>query len=483
MGKSSTPSYTLTLQLKTEKYQEDILQKRFEKCRKIYNSCLSEALKRYNHMRESKVYKANCKYKGKDRNKIFKEINLKYGLTEYSLIKYVTHLYNCFNIDGSTGQKLASRAFKTVQKLMLHEADKVNFIKYNELYSVEGASNRQGITYRNGIIKWQGLNLPAIIRKNDLYAQKAIQDKIKFCRIVKKEIKGKIKYYVQLILEGVPPKKITKQGEVKGSIGQGDVGIDIGTQTIAYTSYYDVKLLELAPNINNIDREIKLLQRKMDRSRRSTNPDKYNENGTIKKGNKDKWIYSNRYLKMKSKRKELYRKQTEIRKQDHYRMINELLILGNKFYVEEMNYKGLQKRSKKTEKNDKGKFKKKKRFGKSLANKAPSMFLTMLNNKLKHNGEQLYKINTYKVKASQYNHFTGEYNKKGLKDRWNNDIQLQRDIYSAFLIMNINDDLKSINRDKCFATYDNFKILHDKEINRLKQLKKNGGKLISSMGI
>lgn len=484
MGKSKTSSYTLTLKLDTEKYQEDILKKRFEKCRKIYNSCLSEALKRYKHMQESKAYRSNCKYKGKDRNKKFTEINKKYGLAEYSLINYVTPLYNYFNIDANTGQKLASRAFKTVQKLMYHEADRVNFIKYNELYSIEGATNRQGITYRDGIIKWQGLKLPIIIKNNDSYAQMAIKDKVKFCRIVRKEIKGKTKYYVQLILEGIPPKKVTKQGEIKGMIGEGKVGIDIGTRTIAYSSKYDVKLLELAPNINNIDREIKLLQRYMDRSKRATNPNKFNEDGTIKKGNKDKWIYSNKYLKARAKRKELYRKQTEIRKQDHYRMINDLLVLGNKFYVETMNYKGLQGRSKKTTINEKtGRFNKKKRFGKSLANKAPSMFLTMLNNKLKQNGEMLYKIDTYKVKASQYNHFTDEYNKKGLKDRWNNDIEIQRDLYSSFLIMNVKDNLKEIDRELCIKTYDNFKILHDKEIDRLKELKKNGYKLISSMGI
>ena len=52
MAKSKTASYVLTLQLKTEKFQEDILNNRFEKCRKIYNSCLGEALKRYNHMIE-----------------------------------------------------------------------------------------------------------------------------------------------------------------------------------------------------------------------------------------------------------------------------------------------------------------------------------------------------------------------------------------------------------------------------------------------
>lgn len=41
--------------------------------------------------------------------------------------------------------------------------------------------------------------------------------------------------------------------------------------------------------------------------------------------------------------------------------------------------------------------------------------------------------------------------------RWNDDIEIQRDCYSAFLIMNANEDLEIINRDKCFKTYDNFK--------------------------
>lgn len=42
----ATPSYVLTLPLKTEKWQEDVLSKRFEIGRKLYNSCLGELLKR-----------------------------------------------------------------------------------------------------------------------------------------------------------------------------------------------------------------------------------------------------------------------------------------------------------------------------------------------------------------------------------------------------------------------------------------------------
>jgi hypothetical protein len=240
--------------------------------------------------------------------------------------------------------------------------------------------------------------------------------------------------------------------------------------------------LELAPNVNKIDKELKRLQRKLDRQRRKNNKDNYNENGTIKKGIKLTWNKSKRYIKTQMQIKELFRKQTEIRKLDHNIMINWLITLGDKFYVETMNYKGLQSKVKETKKDDKGKFKSKKRFGKSLANKSPSMFLTILDNKLKFQDNQLNKIDTWKVKASQYNHIKDKYIKKELNERWNNfsGFKIQRDLYSAFLIMCIKDNLKEIDRELCFKEFDNFKMLHDKEIERIKS---SNNKIISSMGI
>ena len=112
----------------------------------------------------------------------------------------------------------------------------------------------------------------------------------------------------------------------------------------------------------------------------------------------------------------------------------------------------------------------KKRFGKSLANKAPAMFLTILDNKLKLLGTELHRINTIEVKASQYNHVENSYVKKELKKRWTmiGEAKIQRDLYSSFLIMNINPDLRSINRVQCLETFEKFKIVHDIEIERLK---------------
>ena len=83
-------NFILTLRLDTEKFQENVLNKRLEISRQIYNACLGELYKRYNFMRQSKEYRKVSKMpKGKDRNKKFNELNKKHGLTEYSLHTYV----------------------------------------------------------------------------------------------------------------------------------------------------------------------------------------------------------------------------------------------------------------------------------------------------------------------------------------------------------------------------------------------------------
>ena len=146
-----------------------------------------------------------------------------------------------------------------------------------------------------------------------------------------------------------------------------------------------------------------------------------------------------------------------------------------------MSFSGLQRRSKNTEKNEKGKFKRKKRFGKSLANKAPSMLLAIIDRKLGYHNERLIKINTQEAKASQFTHFTQTYIKKTLSQRWNNfgnGFKVQRDMYSAFLIMNISNDLKNFDINKCNERFDRFYKLHNLEVDRLK-----GFKNLSSIAI
>lgn len=484
-------NFIVEFPLKTEKYQEDVLNKRFKVGRYIYNSLVNVTQKRYKEMIKTKKYRnlISVLTENKKSNKeIWKQINdirKQYGMSEYSFHEDVKQMQNHFkdNIDSFTAQKIATQLWKSYDKLFYGNGNKIYYKRHGELNALEGKSNRTGIRFKDNTILWNGLKIPVVIDYDNDYEYQAMQSKICYNRIIRKYIRNKYKYYVQIVFKGNPPiKLIAKTGEIKHYMGTGDVGLDIGTRTIAISSQSDVKILELADRIQNIEDQKKKLLRKIDRSRRATNPENYNEDGTIKKhGNKKVlWNQSNHCIKYQNELKELYRKQADIRKYQHECLANYIISLGNKVYVEKMNFAGLQKRAKKTEKNDKGRFKRKKRFGKSLANKAPSMLLTIIDRKLRYYGEKLIEINTSEARASQFNHFDGTYKKKSLSQRWNDfdGLKIQRDMYSAFLIMNINDNLKSFNIDKCNERFENFYRLHNLEVERLK-----GKKNLSSIAI
>ena len=116
----STPSYVLTLRLKTEAFQEDILDKRFEISRKMYNACVNELYKRYRTMQQSKSYqKAKKMKKGKERNAIFAELNIQFGLTEYAIHAFLTPMNQKFhqNIRRTGWSKnLAQGLFEPLKK-------------------------------------------------------------------------------------------------------------------------------------------------------------------------------------------------------------------------------------------------------------------------------------------------------------------------------------------------------------------------------
>ena len=477
--------------LKTEKYQEDILDKRFEIGRQIYNSLLNITQKRYKEMIKTKNYRTLISQLSGDKKKdnpIWKQINeirKQFSLSEYSFYKDVQKIQHHFskNIDALTARSIASNLWRAYEKLFYGNGEYVHYKKRGFPNSLEGSSNKQGIHFKGDTILWNGLKIPVVINYNNYYEYQALQSEIAYCRIIRKFVRKKYKYYVQITFKGTPQLKVDNEtGEVKHSIGDGDVGIDIGTSTIAYSSATDVKILELADKVQSIENQKRRLLRKMDRSQRATNPDNYNEDGTIKKQGNRKivWNKSNHYLKYQDELKELYRKQTDVRKYQHECLANEIISLGDNIYVEKMNFQGLAKRSTKTEKNKQGRCKRKKRFGKTIANKAPAMFLNILDRKLSYYGNSLIKIDTVSAKASQFNHFDCTYHKKKLSQRWNdfNGIKVQRDMYSAFLIMNTASDLKSFDINKCNERFNNFYRLHNLEVERL-----TGHKNLSSIAI
>ena len=492
----------LTLPLQTEIWQEHIIEKRFAIMEHLKNQLIAKELRRLKNLERTKEYrnlideinntpKEKRKALFSKRRKLLKDS----GFSEYDFKDDIAGKNSLMqkhfieHIATQIAHKLASDVWRSFDKFLFGNGRFIHFSKRGSLRSVASQKNGNGMTYKNGYFIWSGgqsknkiiLKIKVTPPKNE-YEKEMLSKKIKYLRIVKKWVKTRYKYYLQFALEGKPVKK-------DRIVNKGNVGIDIGTQTVAISSADSVKILELAYKIDKNHTKKKILQRKMDRSRRYTNPQNYNEDGTIKKppkGQRFSWYKSKKYIQLAGKVRELERKNADIRKYQHTCLANWILSLGDTVYVEQMNFSGLQRRAKETKIDKNGKYAKKKRYGKSLANKAPSMFLTILESKLNQYGGQLNKINTYEFKASQYDHTDDTFTKHNRSERWHilsNGDKNQRDLYSAFLIMNSDISLKHCNREKCNETYSNFKVLHDKEIERLySDIRKGNCKNISSFG-
>ena len=456
--------FIVQYRLKMQPFQEHILNKRFEIGRKIYNALAHITLNRYQEMKKRKDYRKALEERDfKTVNKIRQD----FGFSEYSfhsLVKAMQQHFKC-HIDSNTAQKIATNLWKAYDKVFYGNGKRIRFKKYGTFDSLEGKSNKSGIRFKDNQLEWLKLKIPVKVRTD--YEIEALEREIAYCRIVRDG-----RYYLQIVFKGKAPEKEHK-------VGKGEVGLDIGTSTLAIASEKEVKIIELADKSQPKQEEINKLRRRLDRSRRATNIDNYNADGTISKG-KHKWNRSKHYQETLNKLKEMYRKQRQIRKYQHECLANLVISLGNKVYVEKMNFAALSKKSKKAEKNEKGKYKRRKRFGKSIANRAPAMFLAILDRKLKKYDRKLIEIDTQAARASQFNHIEQSYKKKKLSQRWNdfNGVKVQRDMYSAFLIMNVNEDLRSFNIEKCNERFAKFYELHEKEVARLK-----GNKNLSSIAI
>lgn len=94
-------NYIVQFPLKVEKYQEDVLEKRFRIGRDIYNSLLVKMMKKYDEMRKQRVYRellheiANTEKK-KSLYKKLEAIRKESGFTEYAFHKEVKDMQKFF---------------------------------------------------------------------------------------------------------------------------------------------------------------------------------------------------------------------------------------------------------------------------------------------------------------------------------------------------------------------------------------------------
>ncbi len=413
---SSTPSFVVELRLKPTSQDEKALDKALDAGRLLYNACLGESLRRLELMRQSKAYQKAAKMsKGAERTAAFKDIRTRFGFKDSAIQSFGIETKNACHIgihlDAHTVQKIATRAFSAVDQYALGNRGRPRFKGKGQFSSVESKTNASGIKYRDGWILWQGLEMESVIDPTDEVIAYGLALPIKYCRLVRRSINARFRYYAQLVVEGIPwlKDKNRSRDEV--------VGIDVGPSTIAYVGESKAALKQFCSALTDISRQIRLLQRKMDRSKRFTNPDNYNKDGTIRKG-KRKWVFSNAYQCLKTQLSELHRKGAALRKSLHGGLANEILRVGRKLRIEKNSYKSFQRN-----------------YGKSVLTRAPGMFISELIRKAERAGGEVWHMPAGNLKLSQLC-VCGEHKNKPLSKRWHMchcGVVAQRDLFSAFL--------------------------------------------------
>jgi hypothetical protein len=352
--------------------------------------------------------------KKSERNNLFDRARKLYQFSEYALHSYATQIRNSWlkiHLDAHTSQKLATRAYKAVERIAHGLAKKVRFKGKNQLSSLEGKSNCAGIRWKDATLNWSGLKLKPLIDKYDPVIIHGLSQRVKYCRLVKRVIKGKNRFCVQLVNEGLPFKK------PQNTIGTETVGIDVGTSTVAIVGENQAKLCQFCEELEVSQKKIRRLQRKLDRQRRKNNPNNYDRKGRVKKGAKN-WQKSQRQKRTEYQLSNIQRKTAAHRKSLHGKLVNEVLRIGSKIKLEKVSYKGWQRR-----------------YGKSIGLRAPSMFVSCLLRKAESATGETHVFSTAKTALSQTCQ-CGCKKKKSLSIRVHQcacGVIGQRDLYSAFL--------------------------------------------------
>ena len=474
MNKERTPSFIHEVALSVDAKQKRELLTRMDMARMLYNSCLGEAQNRLGLVRQSRMFRSAVTMDGarrKERSALFKEANARYGFTEYALHKYAVAGKNrCAigdHLDVHTVQKIATRAFSAVLMHALGKRGKPRFKGKGQLVSVESKSNDAGIRFRaderQSRVEWNGLVLPIILDRKDKDGVQAhaMSCRTKYVRLVCRSYKGNTLFSAQLVQEGYPKLKS------KNAVTSGKSALDIGPSTYALYTEDTAELGQFCAGLDPLHRTLRSIQRKMDRSRRASNPENYNSDGTVRKGNK-RWVTSDHYQRLKLQISEIHRRLAANRKTLHGALANRILAHGTVIQMEKLSYRAFQKM-----------------FGRSIGFRAPGMFVSMLRRKAESAGGAVIDLPAGTLKLSQTCQ-CGHQRKKPLHERWHRcpdcGICAQRDLYSAYLAYHVSNDV--LDKESATASWPGAESLLMQAVSRVQHESANAGNSVpQSFGV
>ena len=492
--------YTATVKLRLRECDRQRLEKSFFALQHVHNVMAKRAnkllirirhdhacqdmLKEYMELKKKARPAKGDERRMKELGKALKAVREETGLSKGGFEKYrkaQQHRYSHL-LTSQQVQKEAERVWIGAQKALFGNGKKVAFKKALDITTIGGKSKKNGARFDAGrnMVMFLGMELPLKVPKNDAWLEEALKGNVKYCELKREMFPAGWHYYAVLCFGGTSPRKEKNAC----SLGRGTMGTDPGVSTMAAASDGGLLLRELAPESGKYDKRIRKLQQKMEASKRAANPERYNDDGTYRKGSKGRFRYSKSYRRLRRQLRAQYRKKAAYVKQDANLLAKEMCGMAGVVYCEKMNFAALAKRSKKAGRQDREsnvkqkdgtvkqvrKYRRKKRFGRSVQGRSPGLYVATLKKKVESAGGQFIEIDPWKYKASQYDHAKDEYVKVPLRQR-EKDVggaKVQRDLYSAFLLQNPDSTMERPDREKCSRKFAKFIGRHDALIKRMK---------------
>jgi hypothetical protein len=356
----TTPIFLLELPLQVTESQAKRIRAHLEAGRACYNAVLSEGNQRLHQMRADPAWQAARAIPRshiQQRQAAFSALRERYGFSEYALHEYEKRTrvsWIAEHLDAVLAQTLATRAYQALNRVCVGKARRVRFKSRGRgLSSLENKRNDTGLRFvlqqpedgNGGYLIWKDDRFAALIEWKDPVVKHGLGHRIKYARLVQRKASSAhaagadaqgYRYCVQLALEGLPYHK------PKHTVGTDTIGADLGPSTIALVARQGEASLEtlgeaLAPD----EKQMRRLQRKMDRQRRAANPEHYDAHGRIKNQGRQRlpWKHSRGYEWTRRRKAEKERKLAAHRKSVHGRLVHEIVSQGNTVIIEKISYR------------------------------------------------------------------------------------------------------------------------------------------------
>ena len=415
---------------------------KLEAARQVYNACLGEALRRLGLVRQSVWFargRATPRQRKQERQAHFQAARDQHGFSDAGLQQYGIRLRSKDgtgpkapktwlgkHLGAHEVQTLATRAYRGANDYLLGRHGRPRFKGKGRLHSVEGKGPGSGLRWTDqGLLVWGELVLRPILDPEDPVVRHALCARVKYARIVRRRVRLRTRWYVQLVCAGQPYRKVQQRTTDDGAtvlepqypLGRGTVGLDFGPSTLATVGEKEAMLVPFCPGVAWPARAMRRLQRHIDRQRRANNPGNYLPDGRVRPGPK-RWRVSVRQRQTEGVLAETHRRLAEGRKTAQGTLANRVLGMGDVFQVEKVSLRAFQRA-----------------FGRSVGLRAPGLFVERLSRKAESAGGKVIAFPTRTTALSQACH-CGRRKKKPLSLRWHEcpcGASAQRDLFSAHL--------------------------------------------------